>query len=121
MIEVIISSTVSLILGIGSTLLFYPQSKKEKNIQNESKQSDEWRKLYEEQSEELKGERKRHEDHIIAKDQKIDSLYCEISRHRDEKAEKSNRIAELEVDNTRLCLLKCEVPNCPNRKPPTGY
>ena len=41
--------------------------------------------------------------------------------HRDEKAQKSIRIAELEVENAKLKLLKCEVPSCLNRKPPTGY
>lgn len=121
MIEAIISSVVSLVLGIGSTILFYPQTKREKNLQNEAAHSEEWRKLYEEErkardedTKDWKAERDRLE-------QKVDDLFTLINKHRDEKAEMTKRNTKLEVDNTRLSMLKCEVINCINRKPPTGY
>lgn len=121
MLEAILAGVFSLLAGAGSTVFFYSQAKKEKVIENEARQSEEWRKLYEETSEELKEERARHAETLLEKDNKIDSLYQEISRHRDEKAIKSTEMARLEVENTRLCMLKCEVPACPNRKPPTGF
>lgn len=121
MIEVIISSIVSLVLGIGSTIMFYPQTRKEKNLQNEAKQADEWKKLYDE---ERKARDEDQKDWMVERDRldkKIDDLYMQINKHRDEKAEVIKRNTTLEVDNTRLTMLKCEVVNCPNRKPPTGY
>lgn len=117
----VITCIITFFAGNLSTLVFFPQLRNSKKIDNESKQSEEWRKLYEEANEELKEERKRFDDMVAVKDNKIDALFTEISKHRDEKAEKSNKIASLEVENTRLCILKCEVPACPNRKPPTGY
>lgn len=110
MIETIVTAIIGCITGNIMMFLLLPQERKAKNLENEAKQSEEWKKLYEEAHE---------ESH--AKDDKIDSLYKEISMHRDEKAQKSIRIAELEVENAKLKLLKCEVPSCLNRKPPTGY
>lgn len=110
MIETVVTAIVGCIAGNIMMFLFLPQEKKAKNLENEAKQSEEWKKLYEEAHAESR-----------AKDEKIDSLYAEITKHRDEKAEKSVRIAELEVENAKLRILKCEVPSCPNRKPPTGY
>lgn len=121
MIEVIISSAVSLILGIGSTVLFFPQTRKEKNLQNEAKQAEEWKKLYDEERKARDEDQKDWEQERTRLDAKIDDLYVQINRHRDEKAEIIKRNTKLEVENTRLTMLKCEVVNCLNRKPPTGY
>lgn len=112
-------SIMSIILSVITTgglttFLFLPQLRKSKNIDNESKQSDEWRKLYEEASEEA-----------TKKDNKIEELYSEISKHRDEKASLQKEVSRLTAENTRLetslKYLKCEKPGCPNRTPPTGY
>lgn len=121
MIEMILTSAIGLITGAGSILLFFPQIRRSKILENEAKQSEEWQKLYQEQCDERREERLRYEERIKQKDETIDKLFEDITRHRDEKAEKSKRIAELEVENTRLQLLKCELPKCINRKPPTGY
>lgn len=110
MIETIITAIVGCITGNIMMFLLLPQERKAKNLENEAKQSEEWKKLYEEAHAESR-----------SKDEKIDSLYNEIAKHRDEKAQKALRITELEVENTRLKVLKCEVPSCLNRKPPTGY
>lgn len=110
MLETIIVAVISLIAGGLSSFLFFPQLKREKNIENESKQSDEWKKLYEE------------EKAMLAEcNAKIDTLYETISNQRDAKADLANANAELRVENTRLCLLKCEVPGCAQRTPPTGF
>jgi hypothetical protein len=108
--ETIITALATCIAGNLAMFFFFPQERKAKNLENEAKQSEEWKKLYEETHEELQ-----------SRDTKIDELYAEISRHRDEKAKQAIRITELEVENTKLKLLKCEVPSCPNRQPPTGY
>lgn len=121
MIEVILTSIVSIVLGVGSTLIFYPQTRKEKNLQNEARQAEEWRKLYDEERK-VRDEEQR--DWIIERDRldkKIDDLYAQINKHRDEKADVIKRNTKLEVENTRLGMLKCEVVKCPHRQPPTGY
>lgn len=119
--EVILSSIVSLVLGVGSTLIFYPQTRREKNLQNEAKHAEEWRKLYEEEKTSRDEEQKNWASERERLDNKVDELYALINKHRDEKAEIIKRNTKLEVENTRLGMLKCEVVNCPNRKPPTGY
>lgn len=110
MIETIIAGIIGCITGNITMFLLLPQERKAKNIENDAKQSAEWQKLYEESREESK-----------ELNLKIDSLYTLITKHRDEKAELSKQKAELEVELTKLRFLKCDVPNCVNRKPPTGY
>lgn len=121
MLEIIVTSVVSILTGAGSVLLFFPQIRKSKVLDNEAKQSEEWKKLYEEERNMREEDRKVWEEDRGRYETKIDTLYDQISHQRDCKAELSKDNATLQVENTRLCLLKCEVPNCPNRKPPTGY
>lgn len=110
MIEIIVAIVSGVLAGGLSPFLFLRQNKDAKEIENESHQSEEWCKLYEEECKERK-----------ERDAKIDELYKEISVHRDAKGEMAKRISKLEVENTRLKLLMCEVPSCPKRKPQTGY
>lgn len=121
MLEIILTGVVSLITGAGAMILFYPQERKSKVLANEALQSEEWHKLYEEERNMREEDRKDWEEERTRLESKIDSLYEQISHQRDCKAELSKENAKLQVDNTRLCMLKCEVPNCSNRKPPTGY
>lgn len=101
---------ITYIGGSLTTFMFFPQMRKTKNIENESKQSEEWRKLYEETKMEAR-----------EKDSKIDSLYAEITKHRDAKATLADKVSQLQVENTSLKYLKCGKPGCQNRTPPTGY
>lgn len=117
MLEQIITGIVGMVCGNIMMFLLLPQKRKSEdlkndaqNIENEAKQSEEWRKLYDEA----------HTENI-EKDKKIDALYMEITRHRDEKAGLHIKITELSVENTRLKILKCEKPSCIDRHPPTGY
>lgn len=110
------------------TFLFYPQVKKNKDLENEEKEinneanlAEEWMKLYQEERNELLAAHKERDEIVAAKDAKIDELYEQISKQRDCKADLSKENATLQVENTRLCMLKCEKPNCPHRQPPTGY
>ena len=121
MIEIIVTAAVSLITGAGSMLLFFPQVRKSKIIENEAKQSEEWKKLYDEERRMASEERKEWESERNRLNDKIDELFAQITKHRDEKAEVIKANTALEVENTRLRMLKCEVVNCPSRKPPTGY
>jgi C4-dicarboxylate-specific signal transduction histidine kinase len=114
MIDNIIAAIIGLFAGNVAMFLFFPQMRKTKVLENEAKQSEEWRKLYEETHEELKQRTQAYET-------KIEQLYEEVTQHRDTKAQLRQTNTELEVENTKLCLLKCELPKCPNRKPPTGY
>lgn len=117
MIDTIVSAIIGMICGNLMALLLFPQKRKSENlknaaqdIENEAKQSNEWHKLYEEERDENK-----------ALNQKIDALYDEISKLRDRIVQLLNQISELLMENTKLKILKCEKPSCPNRQPPTGY
>lgn len=121
MLELIVTGIVSLFTGAGAMILFWPQERKSKMLANEARQSEEWKKLYEEERNMREEDRKEWEGERTRLEEKIDSLYDSISHQRDCKAELSKENAKLQVDNTRLCMLKCEVPNCAHRKPPTGY
>lgn len=110
MIEIIVAIVSGVLAGGLSPFLFFRQDKAAKEIENETHQSEEWHKLYEEECNERK-----------ERDAKIDNLYVEINKHRDAKAGLARRISELEVENTKLKLMMCEVPSCPKRQPKTGY
>lgn len=117
MLEYVVTTIVGMVCGNITAFLFFPQKRKSEtlkneaqNIENESKQSDEWNKLYQVELEENKELNK-----------KIDSLYAEIARHRDENTQLRIEMTEIMVENTRLKVLKCEKPACSNRQPPTGY
>lgn len=117
----IIGPIIGAIAGSFGTLIFLPQERKSKILANEAKQSEEWHKLYVEEKERREEDRKNWENERGQYEQKIDHLYHRISEVRNEKAAVTKVNTQLEVENTKLCLLKCEAPNCPNRKPPTGY
>lgn len=129
MLETILSIVGSLGGLTGVVSLFYIKQERKskeldnetKDLNNEAKQSDEWRKLYEEERACFRSARQEYDATIKEKDEKIDSLYAEISNQRNQKVELHNKIAEMTVELTKLKMLKCEVVNCLNRKPPTGY
>lgn len=110
-INVIVSGAAAIIGALGGGSLFLVrQNKTAKKIENEAAQSAEWRKLYEEMKLEAK-----------ERDGKIDRLYDEMKGHRDEKNAMAKRITELESENTKGRIYRCEVAGCPRRQPPTGY
>ena len=110
-----VNIVISAVIGIagafgGGSIIFARQTRKMKEIENEAKQSDEWRKLYEE----MKGE-------VKERDVKIDELYIQINNHRDVEITLQKKITQLEVSNTKLQLTHCQVKGCVNREPPSGY
>ena len=117
MLEAILTGIIGVIAGNASMFLFFRQERRSKTLDNDSKEhdneakeSEEWKKFYECVHDELR-----------EKDQKIDTLYVQISDWRDKYNALASDKAQLEVNNAKMCLLKCEVPSCPNRKPSTGY
>lgn len=110
-LNIVISGVAAIVGAIGSgSIFFVRQNKTAKKIENEAAQSAEWRKLYEEMKTELS-----------ERDSKIDRLYDEIKEHRNEKNAMSKRITDLEVENTKSRIYRCEVAGCAKRQPPTGY
>lgn len=117
MLEAIITGIIGVICGNASMFLFFRQERRSKSLDNdlkelesEARESEEWKKLYECVHDELR-----------ERDAKIDALYETISSWRDKFNDKTTEIAQLEIELTKLRMLKCDVPSCPNRKPPTGY
>lgn len=110
MIEIVAAIISGILAGGLTPFLFFRQDRNSKEIDNEAKQSEEWKKLYEETKEELD-----------ERDAKIDELYQQIHNQRDTEAEMAKHITEIEVENTKCKLLMCEVPSCPKRQPQTGY
>lgn len=110
-LDIVLSGVAAIVGAIGSgSIFFVRQNKTAKKIENEAAQSAEWRKLYEEMKTEL-----------LERDSKIDRLYDEIKEHRNEKNTMSKRITDLEVENTKSRIYRCEVAGCAKRQPPTGY
>ena len=102
----IIMTLIGTILG-GGGVLFWKQDKRAKELENEAKQSEEWRKLYE-----------RSEQDSKDKDAKIDSLYEEKKELRERYEQKSEECNKLKLEKQRLEFQKCEVFECLKRVPP---
>ena len=96
----IISPIAGAIAGGIMTLIFYPQLRKNKDLENKEKEIDneanlaeEWMKLYQEERNELLAAHKERDEIVAAKDAKIDTLYEQISQQRDCKANLSKENA----------------------------
>lgn len=61
------------------------------------------------------------EEKIKAKDEKIDQLYAVIGQWRDKYNKSQEDFTELKVEKATKIPTVCEVRNCPNRKPQSGY
>lgn len=104
-----ISSILGLLVG-GQGILFYRQNKRikklegdEKSIDNDTKISDGWQ----EYAEKMVNDRDKYEE-------KYEKLYKEYQ-------EKSRQCTDYECENIKLKMTHCEVTNCGNRQPQTGY
>lgn len=117
MLENIIATLVGMVCGNIMMFLLLPQRRKSEDLKNEAQdleneatQSEEWQKLYNEEREQ-----------ISKLNSKIDSLYEELTKVRNENSLLHEQLTEAKIENTKLKLLKCERPACPQRQPPTGY
>ncbi len=108
-----IISALTTLLGIllgGGGVLYWKQDKRAKVLENEAKQSDEWRKLYE-----------RSDQDSRDKDAKIDAMYAEKKELRQELDRKSEEITELKLKNKELEYQKCQRFEYLKRCPPRFY
>jgi uncharacterized coiled-coil DUF342 family protein len=107
-ITAIVSAISTLVVALGGgSLLYHKQNKIAKKIENESSQSAEWRKLYDE----MKGE-------LQNKDSKIDEFYKERKKYDADIADLRKRITDLEIMLKGERIYRCELMDCKNRKPP---
>lgn len=119
---VIYTSIIALISALGGgSVIFFRANKKLKNIEVESRQSDEWQRLY-----------KTLLDDNRDKDTKLDALYAERQKLYERLAdgEKESAMREMEyikqsamaeVERTKLEYARCDVDDCLKRKPPRVY
>lgn len=88
----LISIVGGLVLG-GGGILFYSQNKKAKQIDNDSRVAEEWRKLYVEEKE------------------RSDKVECKLD-------EINEKVSVLQIQISELKLYKCTDIKCENRRPP---
>lgn len=96
----IITVLVTAAVTWAGSFLFYRQKRDSLNIENEARQSEEWRKLYLDSQEDSRN-----------KDNKIDELRKMINAQ-------NIRLIDLERRVQINSIYRCEVLNCPNRLPP---
>lgn len=102
----IITSTITAIIGAvggGIGLFFWRENKRSKQIDNELKEADEWRKLYCEAME-----------RNAEKSKRMKELFAEIDTLK-------TRAARAEFECEKLQWHKCVVNGCPNRMPPHNH
>lgn len=111
-----VTSLITLFLG-GQSVLYYRQTKRLKSLENAEKEatidlnvSTGWSELVTE----LRSEKKELTD----EKEKLELEYNEL---RDKHLQTLTEKERLACENIKLTLTHCEVPNCPSRKPPTGY
>ena len=103
MIELIITSIVSVVISLGGSFVFFKEKKKDIEVDTLNKVIDT-----------LQEENKRKIEDLGKKDALIDKLYLDNSVFRD----KNN---ELISQNALLLYNKCTVNHCRKRKPPREF
>ena len=103
MIELIITSIVSVVISLGGSFVFFKEKKKDIEVDTLNKVIDT-----------LQEENKRKIEDLGKKDALIDKLYADNSVFRD----KNN---ELISQNALLLYNRCTVNHCNKRKPPRDY
>lgn len=113
-LQLIISGLIGMITAGGVQLLFFRQTRnrfKAENsaleLENKSKQAEEWRMLYEEELE-------RNDD----KDRLISELYTKIDDCREKRAKAERLLAEARGRIGFLSVIKCKRYECAQRIPP---
>jgi len=118
-LEIILTFIVS-IVGVfagSQSILFYRQTKRLKALENKEKEQEIDAKVsdgWQEYVAELKSEKKELKEEIS----KLEIDYNELREKHFKALEEKEQV---KIENVKLMLLKCEVPSCPTRKPPTGY
>ena len=112
--QLIVSGVIGLATAGGVQLIFFKQTKQKlrnenqaSELENKSKQAEEWRKLYEEELE-------RNDD----KDRLISELYTKIDDCREKRAKAEQLLAEARGRIGFLSVIKCKRYECAQRIPP---
>lgn len=111
-----VTSLITLFLG-GQSVLYYRQTKKLKSLENTEKEQEIETKVidgWQEYVAELKAEKAQ----LVKEKADLENL---VSDYRDKYYKAREEKEELNIENIKLHMTHCEVPNCPSRKPPTGY
>lgn len=111
-----VTSLITLFLG-GQSVLYYRQTKRLKSLENAEKEQEIETKVidgWQEYVAELKAEKAELKTEIS----KLETDYNELREKHFKALEEKEQV---KIENVKLTLLKCEVPSCPSRKPPTGY
>lgn len=130
MLEILLNALPYIVTGLtaffGSTILLFKQNKHRAELENESFEGGEWKKLYEEQKERTGYWEERAMDRQNRLDEreeylqnKVEGLEGEISTLHDEKVSLLNQVADGKICIEKLDRMKCEVRGCTNRKPPS--
>lgn len=110
-LTIIVSAVCSIIGALGGGgIIYYRQTKHMKEAEVDAKQSEEWRKLFEQSDEDSR-----------KKDKKIDGLYEERQNLYNKLLEKDRIIARRDIDLERLNFARCYVNGCKRRQPPRDY
>lgn len=115
-----IVTIVGCLIG-GGGLLFYKQTKRNKELENENIVIQQQKELLQELKTERDEQRAFYESEIKA--------VRESNNHKREKIEKMQSVIDeknLQIDTlnsevARLTVMKCEVHGCVNRQPPSAY
>lgn len=115
-----IATLVSILIG-GGGLLYYKQTKRNKELENENIVITQQKELLQELKTERDEQRAFYESEIKA--------VRESNNHKREKIEKMQSVIDeknLQIDTlnsevARLTVMKCEVHGCVNRQPPSAY
>lgn len=113
-LNVIISGVLAIVASSAIQLIFFRQTKKKlqnentaAELENKSKQAEEWRKLYEEE----RGEN-------LKKDELIKTLYKQVDEERQRRVTAELDLAKERGVNGFLRVIKCKRFECNDRIPP---
>lgn len=122
----ILSSVIVLLIGSGG-ILFYNVNKRLKNIQVDREASTEWKRLYDEQTEENKvlsgrlselyQHRRQQSDEINKKNVELAAKEIELVKKDVVIARKDAELATKEVEITKLMYDRCFIVGCKKRVP----
>ena len=129
MTETLATILISVIGGVNlleliGFFVFYRQNKKSKELDNDNKAANNFDKVVEVNKEVidmLKENYKELDDECDKQAKDIDKLQADKQAMMEEKLQLMEQIHTLKMEKKLAEFKKCEVKNCPNRQPPTGY
>lgn len=115
-----IATLVSILIG-GGGLLYYKQTKRNKELENENIVITQQKELLQELKTERDEQRAFYESEIKAVRESNNHKREKIERMQSIIDEKNLQIDSLNSEIARLTVMKCVVHGCVNRQPPSAY